>query len=92
METLQGTYVRQFVSKSVYAKKYRDGPFSANQGLSTSEPRHGHAVCTLWVHPPTSPCPTLSAHAEPGEGGLVYHVAGYFCGWKFHEMFDKDII
>jgi len=22
---------------------------------------HDHALCTLWVHPPNSPCPTLSA-------------------------------
>jgi len=28
-----------------------------------------HAVCTLRVHPPTSPCPTLSAHAEPKSQG-----------------------
>ena len=48
-------------SKSVYAKMDRNGPSSADQGLSTSKPSHGHAVCTLWVHPPTSPCPTLSA-------------------------------
>ena len=27
--------------------------------------RDGHAVCTLGVHPPTSPSPTLSAEAEP---------------------------
>ena len=38
---------------------------SADQDLSSAEPRHGHAVCTLRVHPPTSPCPALSAVAEP---------------------------
>ena len=31
----------------------------------TAEPRHGYAVCTLRVHPPTSPCPALSALTEP---------------------------
>ena len=36
--------------------------YSAKQDLSTAEPRHGHA---LREHPPTSPCPVLSAHAEP---------------------------
>ena len=56
--------VRQLVPKSIYDKKDRNGPPDANQGLSTAEPRHGHAVCTLQAHPPTSPCPTLSAHAE----------------------------
>lgn len=24
----------------------------ANQGLSKVESRHGHAVCSLWAHPP----------------------------------------
>jgi len=27
--------------------------------------RYGHAVCILWVHPPTSHYPTLSTHTEP---------------------------
>ena len=52
-------------TRSIYAKKDRNVPSSANQGLSTSEPKHNHAVCTLQVHPPTSPCSALSAHAEP---------------------------
>ena len=50
---------------SIYAKNGGNGPPSADQDLSTVEPRHGHAVCTLRVHPPTSPCPALSAGAEP---------------------------
>jgi len=37
----------------------------SNQGVSKAEPWDGHAVCTLQVHPPTSPCPALSAEAEP---------------------------
>jgi len=52
MEALQG---RRLVSKSINAKKARNGPSSANQGLSTSEPRHSHAVCTLQM--PPSPIP-----------------------------------
>ena len=52
--------MRSLVSNSVYAKKDRNGPPSANQVASKDEPRRGHAVCTLQVHPPTSPCPTLS--------------------------------
>jgi len=31
---------------------------------TTAKQRHGHAVCTLWVQPPTSPCSTLSAYIE----------------------------
>jgi len=57
--------VRLLVSNSIYAKKDRNGPSSANQVTSKDEPRRGHAVCTLRVHPPTSPCPALSAQAEP---------------------------
>ena len=47
-----------------YAKNDGNGPPSADQDLSTAEPRHSHAVCTLRVHPPTSLCPALSAVAE----------------------------
>ena len=57
--------MRLLVSNSIYAKKDRNGPPSADQVASKDEPRHGHAVCTLRVHPQTSPCPALSAHAEP---------------------------
>ena len=66
MEALQG---ESLVSNSIYAKKDRNGPPIATLVSSKDEPRHGHAVCTLWVHPPTSTCPTLSAHAEPKSQG-----------------------
>ena len=61
--------VRSLVSNSIYAKKDGNGPPSANQVASKHEPRRSHAVCTLRVHPPTSPCPALSAHAEPKSQG-----------------------
>ena len=51
--------MRSLVSDSIYAKKDRNDPPSANQVVSRDETRHGHAVCTLWVHPPISPCPAL---------------------------------
>lgn len=54
--------MRQLISKHIYDKKDGNGPPSANQGFSAAEPKHSHAVCTLHVHPPTSPCPKLSAH------------------------------
>ena len=63
MEALQSK------TKSIYAKNDGNGPPSANQDLSTAEPRHTHAVCILRVHPPTSPCPALSTHAEPKSQG-----------------------
>ena len=34
-------------------------PTHSNQGLFTAKPVHGHVVCTLRVHPPTSTCLTL---------------------------------
>ena len=52
--------MRSLVSNSIYAKKDRNGPPSANQVASKDKPRRSHAACTLWVHPPTSPFPTLS--------------------------------
>ena len=57
--------VRSLVSNSIYTKKDRNNPPSANQVVFIAKPRHAHAVCTLWVHPPTSPYPALSAEAEP---------------------------
>ena len=36
-----------------------------NPGIFRGEPRHGHAFSALMMNPPTSPCPTLSAHASP---------------------------
>ena len=44
---------------------HSSGPLKANQGISKPEPRDDHAVCTLWVHQPTSPYPTLFADEEP---------------------------
>jgi len=60
---------RQFFSEPICAKEERNGPPSANQGLSTAKPRSSHAFCTLQVHPPTSPCPTVFAGAEPKSQG-----------------------
>jgi len=39
--------VRSLVSNSIYAKKDRNGPPSADQVASKDEPRCGHAVCKL---------------------------------------------
>ena len=46
--------MRWLVFKSIFAEKDRNSPLSANQGLSTVEPRHvhGHAVCTIRGQPP----------------------------------------
>jgi len=62
--------MRALVSNSIYAKKGRNGPPGANQVVSRDEPRCSQAICTLWVHPPTSPYLTVlletgSAEAEP---------------------------
>jgi len=61
MEALQG----EIACFQLYlCQKDRNGLLSANQVASKDEPRCGHAVCILWVHPPTSPYPALSADAE----------------------------
>jgi len=65
--------MRSIVSNSIYAKKDRNGPPSANQVASRDEPKCGHAVCTLRADPPTSPYPALSAEAE--------HISKGHC-WK----------
>ena len=40
--------------KPICAKE-RNGPPNTDQGQSIVKPRNSHAVCTLQVHPPTSP-------------------------------------
>ena len=57
--------MRRLFSQPICAYDKRNGLPSANQGVSKVEPRHGHAVRTLWLHPPSSSCPALSAHTEP---------------------------
>jgi len=41
--------MRSLVSSSIYAKKDRNGPPSANPVVSTAEPRCSHAIFTLPV-------------------------------------------
>ena len=53
---------RRLFSKLIHAKEDRNAQPSASQGLSTAKPRSSHPVCTHWAH---SPCPILSAGAEP---------------------------
>jgi len=48
----------------------------ANQGVSKAKLRDGNAVCTLWVHPPSSPCLTLYAEEEPISKG---HCRQHLC-------------
>jgi len=68
-EALQG---KAACYKSVYAKKDRNGPSSANQGLSTSEPRHGHTVCTGKCQPGVAEngASTLEMEALRGKAAL----------------------
>ena len=44
---LRPNNVRWHLSKSTYAKKDRNGPPSANQGLTRAKPRHSYAVYTV---------------------------------------------
>ena len=50
--------VRVLFSISSFMQPVRIGPPSANQFLFTAKPSGYHVHSTLWVTPPTSPCPT----------------------------------
>ena len=57
--------MRVAFSKPVHAARARVGQPSPNHGTLTAKPSSHHVHVTLQVTPPTSPCPTLSANAEP---------------------------
>ena len=57
--------VRIVFSKPVHAVRAWGGPPGTNHGLFKAKPSSHHVHSTLPVTPPTSPCPTLSADAEP---------------------------
>jgi len=44
-------------SKPVYGNEERSGLPSVNQNLFKAEPGDSHAVCMLWVYPPSHPVP-----------------------------------
>ena len=52
-------------SKPAHVARPRIGPPGANHGPFTTKPSSCHVHSTLQVTPPTSPCPILSADAEP---------------------------
>jgi len=80
--------VRSLVSNFIYAKKDRNGPPSANQVASKDEHRNGHAVSTLQVHPPTSPCPALSAHAESKSQDIMKLKVS----WQIYPLWALELI
>ena len=51
--------------RPVRAHEERNGPPRDDQGLSIAKPRSSHVTWAQDWNPPTSPCPTLSAGAEP---------------------------
>ena len=55
----------QMFSKPVHAVRAGGGHPGANHGLFKAKPSSHHVHSTLRLTPPTSPCPTLSADAEP---------------------------
>ena len=60
-QELGSNKARELFSQTICTQEDRNGPPSANQWVFKAEPRDGHAVCSLRVHPPTYPCPALSA-------------------------------
>ena len=74
-------------------------PPSANHGPFTAKPSSCHVHSTLQVTPPTSPCPTLSATAEPARQHTeiifcvecaVIKISTYYC-W-FSNYFLASIV
>ena len=57
--------VRVAFSKPSHAARVRIGLPGANHDPFTAKPSSCHVHVTLRVTPPISPCPTLSADAEP---------------------------
>ena len=57
--------VRVAFSKLVHAASLRVGSPGTNHGPFTAKLSSYHVHGTLWVIPRISPCPTLSADAEP---------------------------
>ena len=57
--------VRVVFSKPVHAVRVWRGPPGTNHGLFKAKPSSHHVHSTLRMIPPTSPCPTISADAEP---------------------------
>ena len=53
------------LSRPGHAARVRSGQPSANHVAFTAKPNSCHVYSTLPVTLPTSPCPTLSADAEP---------------------------
>ena len=50
--------MRVAFAKPVHAAQARIDPPGANHGPFTAKPSSFHAHSTLWVTPPTFPCPT----------------------------------
>ena len=57
--------VKGAFSTPVRARKQANGPPGIDQGFSTGSCKRRRVLSARAVHPPTSPCPTLSASAEP---------------------------
>ena len=60
-------------AKPVHAAKARITPPSSNHAwpFFTAKPSSYYVLSTLWMTPPNSPCPTLSADAEPAHQRIV---------------------
>ena len=65
-------------SRPVRVAKTGTGPLGANDGSYTANSSSCHVHSTLWVIAPTSPCPTLSADAEPAHQRTEY----LFCAMR----------
>ena len=61
MNPLQG---ESSISKPLHAARARISSPGPYHGALTAKPSSHHVHVPLWVTPPISPCPTISANAE----------------------------
>ena len=64
-----GPTCQEDFSKPIRTKEERNGPPSANQGLSTTKPRNSHSIWSQCWYLSILPCPTLSAATQPKSQG-----------------------
>ena len=69
LPVMEALMARRPFPKPIRAQEERNGPPSADQGLSTAKPRSSHVTWAQCWNPPTSPCHTLSDGTEPKSQG-----------------------
>ena len=77
--------MREAFSKPAHAARPRVGPPGANHGPFAAKPSSCHVHSTLRVTPPTSPCATLSADAEPARQRAETIFSAQCAVWRYQK-------